>query len=416
MAFYAGFGKRGITPLPGTRFGGFWIERPFPAQGVHDPLQAHAMVLGDGEDLAVVVSLDLQLVSPLMVREVRAEIEKAYGIPGGSVLVSATHDHAAHGGNAAEAYYLGFDDESVFLPEAARRKALAGILGAVEDAYRGRRKGALLAGSARIAGIGKSRAGGDEETAFPVTVLLFKGDDGKMAGALTNYPCHVSILGTDNDLFSADWVAVLNREISSYLGAPSMFLQGACAEVSTRRTRREQTFAEVERLGQELARQVCPLFGEAVAVDTAGFFARSEEFRIPLRIAEVSRALETPAARQALATPIESASAEARRVQFMAERFRRIVDAKVDSVSAEVQVVRLGDVAIVGVTAEVHTSIAEEILGSSPAPFTLMAAPANGSVGNITPEASATSLLGPSGVKDSARVALDLLRLAYQGK
>ena len=414
MAFYAGFGKRDITPAPGTRFGGFWIERPLPAEGVHDPLRAHAMVLGDGTDTAVLVSLDLQLVSPVLVGAVREELGKAYGIPAENVLVSATHDHAAPGGNAAEAYYLGFDDEDVFLPKEAHGRVHEGILGAVGDAMKDRKSGTLLAGSARIAGIGKSRAGEDAEPTFPVTVLVFRDGAGKPAGALTNYPCHVSILGTGNDQFSADWVGVLNREISTALGAPSMFLQGACAEVSTRRTRKEQTFAEVERLGQELAGQVRPLFGEAVPVDTAGFFARSEEFRIPLRIAEVAAALETSAARQALATPAESAGNEVRRVQFMAERFRRIAESKVDSVPAEVQVIRLGDVAIVGVTAEVHTSIAEEILGSSPARFTLIAAPANGSVGNITPEASATSLLGSSGVADAVRISKDLLRAAYE--
>ncbi len=417
MAFYAGFGKRDITPTPGTRFGGFWIERPFPADGAHDPLQAHAMVLGSGDSLAVVVSLDLQLVSPVLVRTVRDEVRETYGIPAENVLISATHDHASPGGDAAEAYYQGFDDERVFLPEDAYRKVHAGILGAVEDAYKGRKSGTLLAKSARLEGIGKSRAGdGGEEPTFPATVLLFKDDDGSTGGALVNYPCHVSILGTDNRLFSADWVAVLNREISSRLGAPSMFLQGACAEVSTRRTRREQTFAEVERLGLELVRQVSPLLGDAIPVKTDGFFALSKELRVPLRISEVQKALESPAAKQALAVPPEKAPAEARRVQFMADRFRRIVEAGMDSVPAEIQVIRLGDLCVVGICAETHTSIAEEVLGSSPASFTLIAAPANGSIGNITPETSAMSLLDPSGVAGATRLVKDLLNEVYGGK
>jgi hypothetical protein len=410
VAFYAGFGKRDITPAPGTRFGGFWIERGFPADGVHDPLQAHAMVLGSGPDRAVILSLDLQLVSPVFVAEVRAEVERACGIPGRNVMVGATHDHAAPGGNAAEAYYRDFDDEDIFLPVEARRRVFDGVIGAVDDAVKDVRKGTLLAKSARISGIGKARAEGEGEQLFPVTVLLFKGVDGEPVGVLTNYPCHVSILGTDNRQFSADWVAVLNREVSRHLGAPSMFLQGACAEVSTRRTRREQTFSEVERLGRELVAQVLPLFEQATEVDSEEFFARSQEFRIPLRIAEVSKALETPAAKQALAAPAGSAGNEARRVQFMAERFRRIVETGLESVPAEVQVIRFGHLAFVGVTAEVHTSIADEVLRLSPAGHTLIAAPANGSVGNITPDASAMSLLDPRGVKECSRVILDLLK------
>src|SRR5947209_2919374 len=80
-----------ITPPVGTSMAGYYAERL--SKGVHDLLMAKAIVLERGGKKAALVSLDL-ISTPLpMVEEARREIEKASGIGGADVMISATHAH-----------------------------------------------------------------------------------------------------------------------------------------------------------------------------------------------------------------------------------------------------------------------------------------------------------------------------------
>lgn len=80
-----------ITPPLGTPMAGYYYERG--ADGVHDDLYAKALVLEKDGAKAALVSLDLISTSHTLVREARREIEKATGIAGGHVMISATHSH-----------------------------------------------------------------------------------------------------------------------------------------------------------------------------------------------------------------------------------------------------------------------------------------------------------------------------------
>ncbi|MDD4788885.1 MAG: hypothetical protein PHO07_17075, partial [Pirellulales bacterium] len=80
-----------ITPPEGTPMAGYYHERA--ADGVHDDLFAKAIVLESNGSKAALVALDLISTTRDMVDEARALVEKATGIPGGSVMISATHSH-----------------------------------------------------------------------------------------------------------------------------------------------------------------------------------------------------------------------------------------------------------------------------------------------------------------------------------
>ena len=54
----AGFANCAITPPPGLRMGGYRRRRE-PASGVHDPLTANCLVVGDGPQRVAFVALDL---------------------------------------------------------------------------------------------------------------------------------------------------------------------------------------------------------------------------------------------------------------------------------------------------------------------------------------------------------------------
>jgi hypothetical protein len=60
-----------------------------------------------------------------------------------------------------------------------------------------------------------------------LSVLQFLDADGRSLATLTNYACHPTVLGPDNTLVSADYVAGFYETMAARLGGENLFLQGA---------------------------------------------------------------------------------------------------------------------------------------------------------------------------------------------
>src|SRR5688572_1549958 len=80
-----------ITPPPAAPLAGYYHERA--AAGVHDDLYAKAIVLEKDGVKAALVALDLISTTRGLVEDARREIGKTTGLPGDSVMISATHAH-----------------------------------------------------------------------------------------------------------------------------------------------------------------------------------------------------------------------------------------------------------------------------------------------------------------------------------
>ncbi|MDQ3547221.1 MAG: neutral/alkaline non-lysosomal ceramidase N-terminal domain-containing protein, partial [Chloroflexota bacterium] len=369
-----GTGQADITPPLGTRFGGFWIERPSPATAVHDPLLATAVVLANGADAIAIVSCDLQTISPDVVARVRARVEAERGIPPEHVLVAATHDHAAPGGDASERQIPEVD--SFYTSPEAEQRIEDGIIAAVTEAFDGRRAAELRGQRGEIAGIGRSRNDPAEPATSPATVLLAyePGSDAPFA-AVVNYGCHPSVLGPDSTALTADYPGVLRRELARRLGVESVtFLNAPAGDISTRHTRCEQTFEELERLGLALSDQIEALASSLVPVASGTVSGLRTLVDLPVDpslLLRLSAALEHEADRD---------SQRATRLRMQLERLRAIDG---PTIPCEVQVLRCGELAIVGVAGELFSGPGRLIVDASPAGWTLVVAPANGTVGNL---------------------------------
>ena len=96
----AGATRVEITPPLTIPYLGF-VPRHALFEGVHDPLYARAVVVGDGERRVALVSADsIGFARSLagegrdFTAEVRGRVEGACGIPAGSVMICATHAHS----------------------------------------------------------------------------------------------------------------------------------------------------------------------------------------------------------------------------------------------------------------------------------------------------------------------------------
>ena len=89
---FAGFASADVTPAVGNEApGGF--SKAF-GQSIHDPLLATAAVFEDGTTRVALVGLDNLSVKVSVVRAARKMIEERCGIPGGNVMIGASHTHS----------------------------------------------------------------------------------------------------------------------------------------------------------------------------------------------------------------------------------------------------------------------------------------------------------------------------------
>jgi hypothetical protein len=198
-----GIASRDITPQESVPLFGYG-DRIHDSTGIHDPLSVYAWWLeSDGQALA---------------REAAA-LSSIPGLTGERLLVSTTHTHSGpetlavntDGRPWAGAYYrLLVERTAEALIEASSRARACTI--EVREA----------AGS-----LGVNRRDPRKPVDPRIVILSLIGEDGRLQGALFHYSCHLTVLGVDNYLVSADWAGPVRSSLEAELGVPVAYLQGA---------------------------------------------------------------------------------------------------------------------------------------------------------------------------------------------
>ena len=247
--FRAGFGASCITPPLPCRLAGF-ARREGLSWQVAQQLWARSMVLDDATCRIGWVVCDLLEVGRSLVAEIRAAVNATGCLDGQDVMVSATHTHAgpdlscewADGGHAhaeAKAAYRNFLAHAV----------ASSLVAAVSELA----PASLAWGEEAVYGAGASRRAGG---AGPQRLGALTATDGaRLRGMRVIYPCHGTVLGPDNLSVSGDIIGTTVEALERATGALGgcSWAQGAAGDVSTRFTRRERTFVELQRLAQVVA-------------------------------------------------------------------------------------------------------------------------------------------------------------------
>lgn len=244
----AGFAKVDITPTGSVPMAGY-IARTSPSVGVHDPLFARCFLLYGEKERGAIVVLDLLGITTRWVKVIQQLAEETADIPQANVLVTCTHTHSGPAGFTS-------------LPWSTKAPPF------VEETLERLRTGFELAAEAAIPvevginmrlvpAIGGHRTIPDRFVDQTLWTLAFR-RKGRVSGVLANFPCHSTVLGADNLFISGDLFGAAAAEAEQELGPGTVvaITIGAAGDVSTRFTRREQTFAEVKRLGSRLGKAV----------------------------------------------------------------------------------------------------------------------------------------------------------------
>ncbi len=244
-----GFAEEAFSPPDpiGHALAGY-ITRKSSSRGLHDDVYIRVLLI-EADKTVAIASLDLLAVDEKITSDLRRVASRILGNT--YVLVAATHTHSApatlfsnrllsYGSDVfREDYYQFFLEKA---EKAFERAALA------EQAKATLHK-------TPITGVATDR--NDPRKPIDNTAKVLKLETPSGAILLLNYAVHPTVLGPKNLLISSDIIGYTVRYLRERGGLRGVvFVNSACANVSTRFTRRSQTFEEAERLGKLLAEQV----------------------------------------------------------------------------------------------------------------------------------------------------------------
>ena len=388
-------------PLGATIPGYFEVRR---ATGYHDDLLARAVYIAADPPLAL-VALDTISLRRELVVAIREQAARELEIPAELVFVCATHTHT---GGPASAPFLTEEHDPAYLQLLLDRsvEALAAARERVQPA-------ALGVASAQVPGLQFNRRywmrDGSVQTnpgsanpevvrpAGPVDprmqVLAFRPLAGGPLALLVNYGLHCDTVGGTE--ISADFPGVLTQRLQAALGADTtvLFLQGAAGAINHIDVLGGEAPAEHSHelfMSTHRTAELTLAIGETLAaavLDLLPGMAFAEDWSVAEAHAELTLATRQP-------TPEQLAHAHALLETHQPEDLHeaddiydfealRMSQHPETEATLELQILRLGPAALVGIPGEVFTELAQLIQSHSPWAETGIVELANGSEGYV---------------------------------
>jgi hypothetical protein len=394
----AGAAAMEINPPKGTPLAGYYSARG--AQTVLDNLYSKALVLQQDDATVALVVCDLISLPRFTVTEARRLIEKRTGIPGTSVMLSATHTHTgpvltrrsaldklANDPDLARRYTETLPERIAQSVEEAQRKLapvrLTAGLGKLEELSFNRRffmRDGTVSWNPRKQHPDVVRPAGPIDP--DVGVLLFESPKGKPLATYVNFAMHPDTTGGES--ISADYPGVLSRLLAETKGSDlvTVFANGCCGNLNHLANHwadPQNGPHEARRIGTALAGAVCTTYPKLQPVRGTVLRARTEIVKLPLppiTADEVAHAKEATQKGANAKIPFLE--------QVKAYQVLDVAAREGKPWEVEVQVVALGDdIAWVSLPGEIFVELGLAIKKASPFKHTLIAELANGSIGYI---------------------------------
>lgn len=393
MSLYCGSAKAKIDPMIGTTLAGYMTERY--SEGIHDSLYVRVIALRLDQEIVLFISLDVICVDSKYVFNLRNKIEERFGIPKKNIIVHATHTHSGPGGIISEdtLIYRAFPDIWKPYNKELVQEQYQQTLFAVDDALNSLERCKVSYGSGSVPGIGANRICRDKDYHPELNVITFEKATGKKT-ILYHFACHPTIMNADNIQVSADLTSTTNRYLEQYENIDmSLFFNGPSGDVSTRFTRRESSFSEVNRMGKKLSKYVLGTMqvGKSLPVKTI----ESNIIRLLLTSRKlenkdvISSKLSNVKKQYHLVMEKNSKLPELRSLETAIEGLKTslVLADKLkgdENFETEIQIINLGKVSIVSVPGEMFYETGQKI--KCEFPDVLLLGNTNDYVGYIVPE------------------------------
>ncbi|MFN7932861.1 MAG: neutral/alkaline non-lysosomal ceramidase N-terminal domain-containing protein [Bryobacteraceae bacterium] len=430
----AGVARTDITPPTGIPHLNWGSQTHVEAVGV-DPagMIVTALVLSDGKQKFAMVDIDMLLVTGM--QPVAERAAQAIGVPANHVRLAATHTHAGPafqrdkgplGVDPAKyekmmADYQRFLADRIVQVVVAANKNLRPV-----HAYGAKGTGTInINRRMRATKDGPPAVGRNETAPVDRELVVIRIDDanGKPYAVLVNFQCHGIVLTYENKLISPDWVGMTRKAVEQAMpGATALFFQGAAGDQGPIEWGTGD-ISVAHRLGMTLGLQAAALAMQIETTQRApkfeGYvestaFAAKTPWRVQgprdSTIRFVSKTLSLPPRRytpkeiddmasrvaqaekqlgpaRASGDPWQKHQAEARWRRFndLLTKWKKPYDAT--PVEVDVQILRIGDMAIVAMPGEPFSGIGAAIKKASPFPITMFCGYSTGKGGDYMPVA-----------------------------
>lgn len=251
-----------------------FASRTEPAQGIHDPITARAVLLDNGETSLAIVACDLLGFSPESVASMRQGIADRTSIAPGHVLISCTHTHSGPTSLPMRGA-LGYMDNAWLT--AAEGKIVDLVAGLPSEL----RPARFAHSSTTVTGISFNRQDRTHDHDEELVVIGVESESGDAVATVVNYAMHAVVLGGSYMLYSADFPGQANRRVEQARGGVSLYLQGACGDINPDLDARGD-FRDCERLGDILARAAVSALTGAARESEVVLSAASRIVDVPL--------------------------------------------------------------------------------------------------------------------------------------
>lgn len=229
------------------------VERT--SEGTHDPLFASAMIIDDGKNQIGFCAVDVIFITKEITARVREQVQKATGIKGDNLMVSASHTHSG-----PVIFSDIFYDPVVPKADPKYITYLVNKIVAVYiEAFQNKRVSKIAITTADGSGVGGNRHSITDAIDPEVPIVVLKDAITDTVFALSTIYCmHPTILHEDSKLYSADFPGYTRQFIKENLGDDVILVYhtGPSGNQSPRHFINSNTFEEAERLGFKLGKQI----------------------------------------------------------------------------------------------------------------------------------------------------------------
>ncbi|MDA0747511.1 MAG: hypothetical protein O2954_13405 [bacterium] len=385
----AGVAEVNITPPIGISICGFGARKG-PAKDVFDDLFARALVLVDGSTRLAIVTSDVISFAPDLVERIRNLVTDGTGIPGTHLLLNGSHSHS--GPTVHSFRSMGERDPAY---EDVLCRQVAGVVKMAADRLEVARLATgrapvKIAHNRRQARAGKIVFGHNPEgpEAPWVDVLRIDRTDGSVMGLFYATAAHPVNLG--GLAFSAEFPGYAAQFLALNLGgAMPMFAQACCGDINC--TPMDNTLDTSRRLGELLGSAALTAAFHAEPMDDTRLGAACRTIELPLLIPEVGEAKEAVAEQKAR---VEKAEQSSDSTPYLLRQYRGQVAWAEDYLKAaqeggekteafEIQVMRIGGVALVAYPGEMFVDYQLTMDRESPFAKTFTLGYSNGCIGYV---------------------------------
>jgi neutral ceramidase len=380
---------------------------PALIKSAHDPLTSRALVLSDGKMTLAIVVVDSCLIDRTELDKAKAIATEKTGIPGGRILISATHTHSAPFSNAAQgtpeelAYQKLMIDgiaQSIIDAQTNLQPAQAGSSDDILREEVNNRRWFLKPGTMPVNPFGKTtdivkmNPGSGPNLITPagptdpeVSILSIRDAKGQPLALLGNYALHY--VGDTGKEVSADYFGEFNRLIGVRLrrspetGFVGILSNGTSGDINNINFRAPLP-------PREPYEQIRIVAAKTADAAYRAYLKTNHQNDVELGMVEriVSLKLRKPDTELAKQSKIFLATEDEQTLPPLAKHYaKRVLDLadEPEAIDVKIQALRIGDLAICTLPFEVFVEIGLKLKAESPFPDTFVIELANGGYGYL---------------------------------